>query len=37
MSRVFFYAGTVSAPKSIGETLNEGIAAADAAARYAGL
>ena len=32
-----FYAGTVSAPKSIGETLNEGIAAADAAARYAGL
>ena len=32
-----FYAGAVSAPKSIGETLNEGIAAADAAARYAGL
>ena len=32
-----FYAGTVSAPKSIGETLNDGIAAADAAARYAGL
>ena len=32
-----FYAGTVSAPKSIGETLNEGIAAADAAARYAGV
>ena len=32
-----FYAGTVSAPKSIGETFNEGLAAADAAARYAGL
>ena len=32
-----FYSGTVSAPKSIRETLNEGIAAADAAGRYAGL
>lgn len=32
-----FYAGTVSAPKTIGETLNEGVAAADAAARYAGV
>lgn len=29
-----FYAGTVSAPKNIGETLNEAIAAADAAADY---
>ncbi len=29
-----FYAGTVSAPKAIGESLNEGIAAADAAAAY---
>ena len=31
-----FYAGAVTAPKNIGETLNEGIAAADAAARYVG-
>lgn len=31
-----FYAGTVTAPKNIGETLNEGIAAADAAAEYLG-
>lgn len=29
-----FYAGTVTAPKNIGETLNEGCAAADAVARY---
>jgi len=29
-----FYAGTVTAPKNIGETLNEAIAAADAAADY---
>lgn len=29
-----FYAGTVTAPKNIGESLNEGTAAADAAARY---
>ena len=29
-----FYAGTVTAPKNIGESLNEGIAAADAAAKY---
>lgn len=31
-----FYAGTVTAPKNIGETINEGIAAADAAAEYLG-
>ena len=31
-----FYAGTVTAPKNIGESLNEGTAAADAAARYVG-
>ena len=31
-----FYAGTISAPKNIGESLNEGIAAADAAAKYVG-
>lgn len=31
-----FYAGTVTAPKNIGETINEGIAAADAAAQYLG-
>lgn len=31
-----FYAGTVTAPKNIGESLNEGIAAADAAAEYLG-
>ena len=31
-----FYAGAVSPPKSIGGTFNEGIAAADAAARFAG-
>ena len=30
-----FYAGAVTAPKSIGETLNEATAAADAAAKYA--
>ena len=29
-----FYAGTITAPKNIGESLNEGIAAADAAAKY---
>lgn len=29
-----FYAGTVTAPKNIGESLNEGVAAADAAVRY---
>lgn len=29
-----FYAGTVTAPKNIGETLNEATAAADAVARY---
>ena len=29
-----FYAGTVTAPKTIGESLNEATAAADAAARY---
>ena len=29
-----FLAGTVSSPKSIGETLNEGIAAADRIAEY---
>lgn len=29
-----FYAGTITAPKNIGETINEGIAAADAAAEY---
>ena len=29
-----FYAGTVTAPKNIGESLNEAIAAADAAAQY---
>ncbi len=29
-----FYAGTISAPKNIGESLNEATAAADAAARY---
>ena len=28
------YAGTITAPKNIGESLNEGIAAADAAAKY---
>ena len=32
-----FYAGTISAPKNIGESLNEGIAAADAAAKYVGI
>ena len=32
-----FYAGTVTAPKNIGESLNEGTAAADAAARYVGV
>ena len=32
-----FCAGAVSAPKSLGETLNEGTAAADAAVRYAGM
>ncbi|WP_295938885.1 NAD(P)-binding protein [uncultured Alistipes sp.] len=32
-----FYAGTITAPKNIGETLNEGVAAADAAARYVGV
>lgn len=31
-----FYAGTVTAPKNIGESLNEAIAAADAAAKYVG-
>lgn len=31
-----FYAGTVTAPKNIGESLNEATAAADAAARYLG-
>ena len=31
-----FYAGTVTAPKTIGETLNEAVAAADAAAQYLG-
>lgn len=31
-----FYAGTVTAPKNIGESINEGIAAADAAAEYLG-
>ncbi len=31
-----FYAGTVTAPKTIGESLNEATAAADAAARYVG-
>ena len=31
-----FYAGTVTAPKDIGESLNEATAAADAAARYLG-
>ena len=31
-----FYAGSVTAPKNIGETINEGIAAADAAAEYLG-
>ncbi|HIW65853.1 MAG TPA: FAD-dependent oxidoreductase [Candidatus Alistipes intestinipullorum] len=29
-----FYAGTITAPKNIGESLNEAVAAADAAARY---
>ena len=29
-----FYAGTVTAPKNIGESLNEGAAAADAVAEY---
>ncbi|MDE7344035.1 MAG: CoB--CoM heterodisulfide reductase iron-sulfur subunit A family protein, partial [Alistipes sp.] len=29
-----FYAGTVTAPKNIGETLNEATAAADAVAAY---
>lgn len=29
-----FYAGTVTAPKNIGESLNEAVAAADAAAQY---
>ncbi len=29
-----FYAGTVSSPKNIGESLNEAVAAADAAAKY---
>ena len=29
-----FYAGTITAPKTIGESLNEATAAADAAARY---
>ena len=29
-----FYAGTVTAPKNVGETICEGIAAADAAAAY---
>lgn len=29
-----FYAGAVTAPKNIGETINEGIAAADAAVEY---
>ena len=29
-----FYAGTITAPKNIGESLNEAIAAADAAAQY---
>ncbi len=29
-----FYAGTVTAPKTIGESLNEATAAADAAVRY---
>ena len=32
-----FYAGTVTAPKNIGESLNEGTAAADAAAQYVGV
>ena len=32
-----FYAGTVTAPKNIGESINEGIAAADAAAQYVGI
>ena len=32
-----FYAGTVTAPKNIGESLNEGIVAADAAAKYVGM
>ena len=31
-----FYAGTITAPKNIGESLNEATAAADAAARYVG-
>ena len=31
-----FYAGTVIAPKNIGESLNEAVAAADAAAQYLG-
>lgn len=31
-----FYAGTVTAPKNIGESLNEAIAAADAAVKYVG-
>lgn len=31
-----FYAGAITAPKNIGETINEGIAAADAAAQYLG-
>ena len=31
-----FYAGTITAPKNIGETLNEATAAADAAALYVG-
>lgn len=31
-----FYAGTVTAPKNIGESLNEATAAADAAAQYVG-
>lgn len=31
-----FYAGTVTAPKNIGESLNEATAAADATARYLG-
>ena len=29
-----FYAGTVTAPKNVGETLNEATAAADAVAEY---
>ena len=35
-SERIFYAGTVTAPKNIGESLNEATAAADAAARYLG-